>query len=229
MTDPDEVSETTLAPRRRLLPVIVVGAVAIVVVAVLAFAVGRLSTLDEPTPTTTSAEAGFARDMQTHHNQGVELALLVRDRTDDEATRLLAYDIATTQAQQSGQLYGWLTQWGLPQAPGEPSMTWMTRPPLDGGETHEHSGDSAHEPGAPMPGLASSEDIARLTAATGVEAQRIFLQLMIAHHEGAIEMAEAAVDRSTNTSVVTFAKGVITSQSSEIELMQSMLDELPAA
>ena len=96
--------------------VILVAIVAIVVTALLAFSFGRISTLGDPTPTDTSAEAGFARDMQAHHVQGVEMAMIVRDATDDADVRLLAYDIATTQAQQSGQLYGWLNEWGLSQA-----------------------------------------------------------------------------------------------------------------
>ena len=88
--------------------VLVAASVAVVVVAVVAFSAGRLSTLADAPPTDTSAEAGFARDMQVHHQQGVELAMIVRDGSDDPDVRLLAYDIATTQAQQSGQLYGWL-------------------------------------------------------------------------------------------------------------------------
>ena len=85
--------------------------VALVLVALVAFSLGRLSTLIGPDPTTTSAEAGFARDMQVHHNQGVELAMIVREKSSDAAVRALAYDIERTQAQQAGQLYGWRRCW----------------------------------------------------------------------------------------------------------------------
>ena len=125
--------------------VIIAAAVAIVIVAVAAFSIGRLSTLAEPTPTDTSAEAGFARDMQVHHQQGVELAMIIRDLTDDPDVRLLGYDIATTQAQQAGQMYGWLAEWDLSQAGSEPSMTWMTRP-AEGGAGH-----ATHDPEAGTP------------------------------------------------------------------------------
>lgn len=204
--------------------------VAIVVAAVIGFSVGRLSTLDDPTPTTTSAEAGFSRDMQVHHNQGVELAMLVRDRTDSVDVRTLAYDIATTQAQQSGQLYDWLVQWGLPQGSREPDMTWMTLPTLAGATGHAHAGDSStpassHTPGDPMPGLATPGQIAQLTAADGLEAERVFLTLMIAHHRGAVEMAEALEPRTTNAAALAFAKAVVASQQAEIELMTGMLDD----
>ena len=85
---------------------IVAASVALVVVAIAAFSIGRLSTLAEPTPADASAEAGFARDMQVHHQQGAELAMIVRDATDDPEVRLLAYDIALTQAQQAGNCSG---------------------------------------------------------------------------------------------------------------------------
>ena len=203
-------------------------AVTALVVGAAAFSVGRLSTLTDATPDTTSAEAGFARDMQEHHNQGVELALIVRDRTDDAPVRLLAYDIATTQARQSGQMSGWLAVWGLPQFAPEPSMTWMTRSGLSGNthdSSHSASTDAGHVAGAPMPGLATPAQIAALTAASGVEAERQFLVIMIAHHRGAIEMADAVLDRSTNATVRAFATSVVLSQESEIELMTGMLAE----
>ncbi|WP_223360096.1 DUF305 domain-containing protein [Leifsonia sp. ZF2019] len=169
----------------RAWPIALAGLVVVAVVAVLAFSAGRLSVGAPRTPGTTSAEAGFARDMQEHHQQGVELAMIVRDRTGDPETRLLAYDIATAQSQQAGQLYGWLTGWRLPQAASEPSMTWMTRPATVGATAGSHEHDSgAHRPGEPMPGLATPEQLAQLRAATGVDAERLFLTLMIAHHRG---------------------------------------------
>ena len=209
----------SLGARRVVL--VVVAAAAAIAVGLVGFSIGRLSTINNPTPSATSAEAGFARDMQVHHLQGVELAMLIRDRTDDEAVRLLGYDIATTQSQQAGQLYGWLTEWELSQAGPEPSMTWMTRPGRSD-DAHGHT-DGAHTPGAPMPGLATDAQIAELTAATGIDAERQFLTLMIAHHRGAVEMAEAVQDRASNTSVLGFAHSVIISQNAEITLMESML------
>jgi uncharacterized protein (DUF305 family) len=209
------------SPLARRVLLIVVAAVAAVAVGLVGFSIGRLSTINNPAPSATSAEAGFARDMQVHHLQGVELAMIIRDRTENEAVRLLGYDIATAQSQQAGQLYGWLTEWELSQAGPEPSMTWMTRPGRsDAGHAHT---DGAHTPGAPMPGLATDAEIADLAAATGVDAERRFLTLMINHHRGALEMAEAVRDRASNTSILGFANSVIISQTSEITLMESML------
>ncbi|GAA1806827.1 hypothetical protein GCM10009749_13850 [Agromyces neolithicus] len=214
--------------------VIVAAAVAVVLVAVAAFSIGRLSTLAEPTPTTTSAEAGFARDMQVHHQQGVELAMIIRDLTDDPDVRLLGYDIATTQAQQAGQMYGWLAEWNLLQAGSEPSMTWMTRPAEPGAGHATHDGDSdgshtTHTPGEPMPGLATSEQIEELRGLEGTAAEVMFLELMIAHHQGAVEMAEAALERSSNDVVVDLSNSIVASQQAEIDLMNDMLVERGAS
>ncbi len=76
-----------------------------------------------------------------------------------------------------------------------------------------------------MPGLATPDQIASLTAASGVEAERTFLTLMIDHHQGAVEMAEGLLDRSDHSVVRAFATSVVASQSAEIDLMRSMLAE----
>ena len=208
--------------------VIVAAAVAIVIVGVAAFSTGRLSALSEPTPTNTSTEAGFARDMQVHHQQGVELAMIIRDRTDDPDVRLLAYDIATTQSQQAGQMFGWLAAWGLPQAGSEPSMTWMTRPGEDGsGHTMNDSQGSpaTYFPGDPMPGLATPAQIDQLQSLEGEAAEVMFLELMMAHHRAAVEMAEAVLERSSNDVVVDLANAIVASQQAEMDLMNDMLVE----
>ncbi|UCR90552.1 DUF305 domain-containing protein [Mycetocola spongiae] len=205
-----------------------VGGGALVIALIVVFSLGRLSTLGEPTPGNASAEAGFARDMQEHHDQGVELAMIVRDLTTDPAVRTLAYDIARTQGAQSGMMSGWLAVWGLPQAAPEPAMTWMMRPD-NKGMAHDHSGRGAgnaavtHRPGDPMPGLATPAQIAHLETLTGIEAEREFLELMIAHHRGAVEMADALLDRSTNGVATTLSRGIVSSQESEITLMTEML------
>lgn len=203
--------------------------VAFVVVAVLgvagAFVLGRLSAGSAATPTTDSAAAGFLRDMQVHHAQAVEMALLVRDRTDDETVRTIAYDMAVTQSAQSGAMYGLLDAWGLPQLSSQPAMAWTELPALDG------SNDSHQmDPVAPggMPGLATPAEIDGLRAATGDEALRLFLTLMIAHHEGGVEMADAVLARTDVPQVVSLASGIARAQQAEIVVMQDLLAALPA-
>ena len=74
-----------------------------------------------------------------------------------------------------------------------------------------------------MPGMASDADIARLSELSGVEAERLFLQLMIAHHRGGVEMAEAAIARTTNPLVLSLANSITFAQTGEIAYMQELL------
>ena len=210
-------------PRRQR--ILLVVATAVVLLSGV-FALGRLSVgTVTPSPTTDSAAAGFLRDMQVHHAQAVEMALLVRDRTDDETVRTIAYDIAVTQASQSGAMYGLLDAWSLPQLSGQPAMTWTLLPTIDGSQGGGHQMD----PDAPagMPGLATAAEIEQLRDATGDDAVRLFLTLMIAHHEGGVEMADAVLARSDVPQVVSLATGIRTAQLAEITAMQELLADLP--
>jgi uncharacterized protein (DUF305 family) len=173
-------------------------------------------------PSTTSVDAGFARDMQAHHRQAVELSRLVRDRTDDEELRVLALDIMLTQDNQAGQMAGWLATWGLPQKSNQAPMAWA-------GTEHEHAAATSDDGEAvqglaAMPGWVSNADLARLEAAQGVDAERLYLQLMIPHHQGGVEMAQMAVDRAQGAQVTALAQSIVTSQQAEITVLQSMLD-----
>jgi uncharacterized protein (DUF305 family) len=224
VTDPDTTSRR---PPARL---IIAAAVAAVILLFGGIALGRVTAATAPPPSDTSAEAGFARDMQMHHRQAVEMSLLVRDGSQNEEVRRLAYDILNTQGHQAGQMYGWLETWGLSQTGPEASMTWMSRPAIDG-STHEHSAAAdapTHSPGDPMPGYATAEQMAGLDAATGTDADRIYLELMIAHHLGGVEMAEAVLARSDEPVVVDLAESVVTSQTSEVAYMEELLAGLPA-
>ena len=87
----------------KLVTTAVAAVAALVLGAVLGILLGG-----ETEPGDTSPEAGFARDMSVHHAQAVELAFLVRDRTDDPEVRTMAYDIINTQRAQLGMFSGWL-------------------------------------------------------------------------------------------------------------------------
>lgn len=205
--------------RGRLL---VVGVALVLVALIAGILLGRMTAgAAIPMPSDSSAEAGFARDMQVHHGQAVEMSLLVRERSDDPEVRLLALDIATAQTQQQGQMFAWLAMWGLPQTSSAPEMDWLSRPVLDGSAGHE--GHGGHTPGEPMPGVASFEQMQALQNATGVDAERLFLELMIAHHQGGVEMAEAVLARSDNPQVRALAEGMVKLQQKELDYMAELL------
>lgn len=203
-----------------------VAAVAIVLIGALAFAVGRFSTFGSSavsgTPGTDSAEAGFARDMQVHHAQAIQLAMEIYRKTDDTDLRILAYDIAIGQSAQRGEMYDWLVKWGLPQA-GAPMMSWMSH---DDGGHGAHGGPAAtpltDEQAREAMGMATDAEIAELEAATGQQADCLFLQLMIRHHEGAIPMAEAVIELGSDPRVLQVAGSMKAGQTAEIDAMKDM-------
>ncbi|MFJ7585949.1 DUF305 domain-containing protein [Streptomyces sp. NPDC097617] len=177
------------------------------------------------TPGLRSPDAGFARDMAVHHQQAVEMSFIVRDRTQDEPVRTLAYDIANTQANQRGMLLGWLDLWGLPKVVAdEPPMSWM-------GAAGEHGEHAAHEAGngALMPGMATKEELDRLGAASGRDAEVLFLQLMTDHHKGGVTMAEGCARQCETPVERSLAQGMVDAQRSELTLMADMLEQRGAA
>lgn len=205
-------------PARRPVPVaaalVLVGVVGLLLGALVAIAVLRPST-----PAATSVDAGFAREMQVHHGQAVQMAVLVRDRTDDPAVRSLALDILLTQQNQQGQMAGWLQVWGLAQnAPGAP-MQWMSD------HSGHGSGPDGSGPPEQMPGLLSAEELQQLEAAEGVDAEQWFLALMIPHHQGGVEMAEYAAERAETPAVRRLAASIVAAQEAEIQLLEEMLAE----
>ena len=155
-----------------------------------------------------SAEAGFARDMSVHHAQAVEMAEIVRDKTESDEVRLMAADMALTQQGQIGQMQGWLGAWGLPATGEQPTMSWM-----------------GHPTEGRMPGMASPEQIERLQTASPAEADKMFFQLMIPHHQAAVPMAEAAIEQTDQPEVENLAGAVVATQKGEIQLMKNMLLE----
>ena len=177
-------------------------------VAVLAAGVALALLFASVPPSNDSAEAGFARDMIVHHAQAVQMAEIVRDRTQSDSMRLIASDISLTQQGQIGIMQGWLGVWGLPITGEEPAMAWMGHP-TDG----------------LMPGMAAPEEIDQLSKLPPDRADVLFLRLMISHHEAAIPMAQAVLKRTEEPEVRQLANSIISSQKAEIWNMKAMVDE----
>ncbi len=155
-----------------------------------------------------SAEAGFARDMMVHHAQAVQMSEIVRDKTESQEIRTMAADIALTQQAQIGQMQGWLAVWGLPLTGTGPTMEWM-----------------GHPKEGRMPGMASPEELGELQGAEPEEADVLFLELMIPHHEAAVPMAEAVLEETEREEVERLAGAIMASQQGEIQLMQGLLNQ----
>ncbi|MER6599078.1 DUF305 domain-containing protein [Streptomyces rubiginosohelvolus] len=173
---------------------------------------------DVADPGGASVEAGFSRDMAVHHQQAVEMSLIVRDRTRNEEVRTLAYDIINTQAAQRGMMLGWLEMWGLDKSTNQAPMAWMG-----------HSSAFQAKDGSLMPGMATNTQIDQLNKARGEEAEILYLQLMTAHHKAGVDMARAAEKAAKDSDVKRLAQSMVNGQQAEMDLMATMLTQRGAA
>ena len=207
-TELQEFMEIEQDDERSSRALMIVAGVAIALTVVMAAIAGWALFGGGGDPGDDSVDAGFARDMSTHHEQAVQMAGIVYRRTEDEAIRGLAYDILTTQQAQIGMMGGWLGLWDLPAGSENPPMAWM-----------------GHEMTGPMPGMATDEEVASLETLPPADMDREFLRLMIAHHKGATDMATYAAQNAEEDLVRTVARSMAETQSFEITTMEQMLTE----
>lgn len=202
------------------------GSVAVFLLATVAAAVtvGYVAAEAEPSqpaPGTDSVEAGFSRDMQVHHAQAVEMATMIRDRSDDVGIRALALDIAAGQQQQIGQMFAWLETWRVPQTGDQDPMAWMTQQ-MD----HDAATSRTHmQPMSDgrMPGMASEEEMEQLEASAGADAEVLWLRLMIQHHRAGVEMAQAVLKLTDEPVVRRLATSMVSAQESELSQLEQLL------
>jgi uncharacterized protein (DUF305 family) len=193
-------------------PALLIAITAVLMLAA-GFGVGWVS--GTSAPGNDSVEAGFARDMQTHHQQAVEMAMYEWQNGSDPAMTTVAYDIATTQSTEIGMYRTWLRDWGVELSSGEP-MAWA-------GDEHSHDSE---ETGGLMPGMATPEQMEEFKSLTGNEADVMFADLMIAHHIGGVDMAKLVLDRTDNELVATAARRTISQQQAEIENLENHRDNI---
>lgn len=152
------------------------------------------------------ADVMFARMMYPHHAQAVEMAAMVQDRTDNPDVVALALAIEAAQQPEMDRMTAWLAEWGQPA------------PSSDMGEM---SGMN-HSSGMGM-GMMSQQDMDALTGLSGPEFDRQWLTMMIEHHEGAIEMANAEISDGSNPEAQEMARTIVATQQQEIDRMQQLL------
>jgi uncharacterized protein (DUF305 family) len=168
------------------------------------------------TPGDDSVEAGFFRDMSTHHAQAVEMSMTAHANSTTPAIVTLTADIATTQQAQIGYMQAWLRDWDLSPTGDEEPMAWMP----------DAAGSIVN---GLMPGMATPAQLDSLRKATGKELDVQFLTLMRAHHLGGIHMAQEAEKLSDNKDVDWLADSMVTAQQGEIQLIDDLLKQAQAA
>ena len=156
----------------------------------------------------TEADVRFMQGMIPHHAQALEMTVLVAERTADETIERLAQRIELSQEDEIEMMQEWLRSRGQ-EVPGV---------------------DAHHAPGwEPMPGMLTPEEMDGLAAAEGVAFDRLFLELMIKHHQGAVTMVENLLDQrgaAQDSQLFAFTSDVTSDQTAEIDRMDAMLAAL---
>lgn len=149
------------------------------------------------------ADVAFATQMIPHHQQAVEMAELAADRAENPEVRQLAEDIEGAQEPEIQTMTQWLEDWGQ----GTPS------------DSMDH-GDMGHGDSGEMPGMMDESEMTRLEESDVAAFDQMFVQMMIEHHEGAIEMARDEQANGKNPEVVALAKKIESDQQAEIAKMR---------
>jgi uncharacterized protein (DUF305 family) len=167
-------------------------------------------------------DVGFAQFMSRHHDQAVVMTQIMQSRG---TTRLLGLvrSIQTAQLLEIGQMQGWLRLWDKPLLPGTRSMDWMLlgKAPPDPALAR-YLIDCQTAPGG-MPGMATSQALNQLRALDGEPRDRLFLELMIRHHQGGLPMALFAAHNARVPAVRALAAQMAFHQSEELGYMTLLL------
>lgn len=150
-----------------------------------------------------AADVTFATDMIAHHQQALDMAEIATTRASSPEVKDLAARIAAAQDPEIDLMSGWLRDWDQPVPSTAP-----------GAGHGEHAG---------MPGMMTDQEMTDLMTASGPDFDRMFLQMMIRHHGGAVEMARTASQQGQHPDVRELAEKVATDQTAEIDEMRELL------
>lgn len=155
------------------------------------------------------ADVRFAQQMIPHHRQATQMGELAADRSDSDEVEALAEEIVAAQQPEIETMTAFLDAWG--RGRDSASMEGMD---MGQGQGMDMSG---------MKGMMSQQQLTELENASGAEFDRMFLQMMTAHHEGAIEMARAEQADGVNPQAIELAEEIESAQTEEIARMQDLL------
>lgn len=160
------------------------------------------------------ADVEFASNMLQHHAQALSMVDLTIDRPLDPEVQQLAEQIREAQAPEIETFTDWLTDW-------DEEVPETMRDHVNSGHDMDDMGGSMDEEN--MPGMMTSEDMGALEDASDDEFQTMWLEMMIEHHEGAVEMAKTEQSDGQYKPAVDLAGDIVESQSAEVETMRGLL------
>lgn len=148
-------------------------------------------------------DVSFAKNMVPHHQQAVTMADMALSQSSNQQVQDLATRIKAAQASEISIMQGWLASWGE--------------------EAMDHSGDMSGMKGMEgMEGMVSGADMAALQGTSGSEFDRLFLQHMTAHHEGALAMARTELDKGKHEPAQVLAREIVAGQEKELAEMAQL-------
>ncbi|HEU4514081.1 MAG TPA: DUF305 domain-containing protein [Nocardioidaceae bacterium] len=160
------------------------------------------------------ADVDFATDMIQHHAQALSMVDLTMGRELDPEMVELTEQIRAAQAPEIERMVDWLESWDEP-------VPETSRDHANAHAEGHGAGDAMDED---MPGMMSAEEMTVLENAPESEFEELWLQMMIEHHQGAVEMAEVEVEEGESAQAVKLAEEIISAQEEEISQMQDMLE-----
>ena len=163
------------------------------------------------------ADVHFAQMMIPHHQQAIAMADLAADRAESADVKTLAQQIKSEQDPEIQTMTGFLKDWGAAVPAEDGAMPGMS------GMDH---GDMNQGGPAAMPGMMTPEQMSQLSSASGTAFDRMFLQMMIAHHQGAVTDAQREQSEGMNEQAKALASNIVTAQTEEINRMQQLLQTL---
>ena len=184
-------------------------AVVALAIAILCGGLGWLVGNNRAIPDPNRTDVGFLQDMRTHHEQAVYLGLYyMQDSGTNPQLRTIAREIVFGQSIEIGRMIQLLRQFGATETnETDTAMSWMNEPtPIDR-----------------MPGLASDADINKLVASSGAAADKLFVDLMVVHHQGGVHRAQYAVDHANVPEVRRFAAAIVSGQTGEISELRKLI------
>jgi uncharacterized protein (DUF305 family) len=175
-----------------------------------------------------AADVTFAQEMIAHHQQAVAMADLAATRAFSPQVKTLATQIHDAQAPEITTMTGWLRAWGQPAAtPGTGhDMGGMSAMPMASSTPRSSTPMSSMPMARSTDGMMSEQDMKALEAGSGRKFDRMFLQMMITHHQGAVAMADTELRDGRYGPAKQLAASISTSQTAEITAMQNLLTTL---
>jgi len=160
-----------------------------------------------------TADVTFAQSMIQHHAQAIQMVILTQERSLDSRVEELANSVRDAQVPEIETMSDWLTVWG--EEVPETSLSHSNA-------GHDIDDSSGTEGMDDMPGMTSKEDMQSLEDASDAEFQSLWLDLMIEHHQGAVEVAQTEQDHGHFEPALSLADRIVATQTREIATMEDL-------